>query len=84
MAYEIIIKPSAQRDLDAFPPKEVQRIATRISLLVTDPRPYGSQELSGADSYRIRSGNCRVLYEVDDGRKRVFIFRIKHRREAYR
>ena len=84
MAYEIIIKPSAQRDLDAFPSKEVQRIAARISLLVTDPRPYGSQKLSGAVSYRIRSGNYRVLYEVDDGRKRVFIFRIKHRREVYR
>ncbi|MBM2839932.1 MAG: plasmid stabilization system [Bacteroidetes bacterium] len=84
MAYEVVIKPSAQRDLDAYPSKEVQRIADRISHLTIDPRPFGSQKLAGAHAYRIRSGNYRILYEVDDKRKMVLIFRIKHRREAYR
>lgn len=84
MAYEIVIKPSARQDFDALPVKKVYRIADRISLLSNNPRPYGSQKLSGTHSYPIRSGNYRVLYDVDDRRKCILIYRTKHRKEAYR
>ena len=84
MAYEIVIKPSAQRDLDSFPDHEVERIARRIHLLSKDPRPFGVQKLSGTKGYRIRSGVYRILFEIDDKQQQVLIYRVKHRREAYR
>lgn len=84
MAYQIIVKPSAQRDLNLYPVREVQRISGRISHLANGPRPFGSQKLSGENSYRLRVGSYRVLYEVDDGRKVIYIYRIKHRKDAYK
>lgn len=84
MPYEIILKPSAQKDLDLLPDKEVNRISKRIQNLSFNPRPIGSQKLSDIEGYRIRSGDYRVLYEIDDENKSVFIYRIKHRKEVYR
>ncbi|MBI4548689.1 MAG: type II toxin-antitoxin system RelE/ParE family toxin [Ignavibacteriae bacterium] len=84
MAYEIIIKPSAQRDFDSFPTKEVVRISQRIALLANDPRPFGVQKLTSEEGYRIRSGNYRILYVVDDNKRKILVYRIKHRKEAYR
>ena len=75
MAYRIIIKPSAQQDLDKLPGKEVERIASRIKLLESNPRPVGIQKLSGEEGYRIRSGKYRILYEINDNPKRIFIYR---------
>ena len=84
MAYEIIVKPSAQRDLDRLPDRELTKLALRIRNLSSNPRPFGTQKLSNAESYRIRSGVYRILYEIDDEKKHVLIFRVKHRKEAYR
>lgn len=84
MAYKIILKPSAQRDLDSLHERDVEKIFRRIVHLSTDPRPFGVQKLTNTEAYRIRSGLYRVLYEIDDKQKKVFIYRIKHRKEAYR
>jgi mRNA interferase RelE/StbE len=84
VAYEIVLKPSAQRDLDDIPDKEVARIAGRIRQLSLDPRPFGAQKLSGQNAYRIRIGSYRVLYEIDDKAQSVDVFRVRHRKEAYR
>ena len=62
----------------------MERIALRLALLTDDPRPFGVQKLSGASGYRIRIGDYRVLYEIHDKRHLVSVYRIKHRREAYR
>jgi mRNA interferase RelE/StbE len=83
VAYEVILKPSAQKDLDALPDREVERLAHRIALLAVDPRPIGSQKLTNIEGYRVRSGSYRVLYVVDDALKKVSIYRIKHRKDAY-
>ncbi|MBW8049663.1 MAG: type II toxin-antitoxin system RelE/ParE family toxin [Cytophagales bacterium] len=84
MAYNIIIKPAAQHDLDKLPVKEVVRIALRIQTLEDNPRPFGIQKLSVDEGYRIRSGNYRILFEIDDKEKLIFIYRIKHRKDVYR
>lgn len=84
MAYEIIVKPSAQRDLDSLPAREVGRIAFRIAHLANEPRPVGVLKLTNAEGYRIRSGYYRILYEIDDIKQRVLIYRIKHRKDVYR
>ncbi len=84
MAYTIHIKPSAQKDLDALPEKEIFKILSRISQLESEPRPIGIQKLNNQEGYRIRSGNYRVLYEIDDKAEFILIYRIKHRKEVYR
>ena len=84
MEYKVIIKSSAQRDLDKLPNKEVSRIIRRISQLKNNPRPVGVQKLTDKEGYRIRTGNYRFLFEIDDKNKEVSVYRIKHRKEAYK
>ncbi len=84
MAYEIIVKPSAQKDLDKLPDKELKRIASRLEQLRINPRPIGVQKLSDEEGYRLRSGNYRILFIINDKTKNIFIFRIKHRKDAYK
>lgn len=61
-----------------------QRIAQRISSLADNPRPPGCQKLSGRERYRIRQGNYRILYTIEDSQLVVFIIRVGHRKEVYR
>lgn len=84
MNYEIIIKPSAKKDLDKLPTRELQRIIKRLMLLKNNPRPVGVQKLSDDEGYRIRSGKYRILFMINDKIKNVFIYRIKHRKDVYK
>lgn len=84
MVYKIIIKPSALKDLDSLPDNEVKKISIRLMQLKDEPRPIGVQKLSAQEGYRIRSGNYRILYEINDQSEIVFIYRIKHRKEVYK
>jgi mRNA interferase RelE/StbE len=82
--YELLIKRSAAKELAALPTSYRRRIATKIHLLAQDPRPPGVEKLSGAEWYRLRQGDYRVLYEIDDGNRTVTIVRIGHRRDVSR
>ena len=84
MNYRIIVKPKAQKDLDKLQTKEVKKIATRITQLSSNPRPIGVQKLSDDEGHRLRIGNYRVLFVVDDKAKSILIYRIKHRKDAYK
>jgi len=84
VAYKVRIKPSAQKDLDAMPEAEVLKILSKISNLESEPHPVGVQKLHDHDGYRIRSGNYRILFEVNESNKSVLIYRVKHRKDAYR
>ncbi|MGD1045730.1 MAG: type II toxin-antitoxin system RelE/ParE family toxin [Bacteroidota bacterium] len=84
MAYKVLVKPSAQKDLDALPETEVIKILSKISNLGSEPRPVGVQKLHDQEGYRIRSGNYRILFEVNDTSKMLLIYRVKHRKEVYR
>ena len=84
-SYSVEVKRSAIRELRRLSPEIATRIWPRIRGLADNPRPRGTAKLSGeVDAYRIRVGDYRVLYEVDDGRRLVSIRQIRHRREAYR
>jgi mRNA interferase RelE/StbE len=84
--YSVSIKRSASRELEAVSQKgDRRRLAARIEALGSDPRPPGSEKLAGyADRYRVRQGDYRVVYSVDDAKRIVLIFKIGHRREVYR
>jgi mRNA interferase RelE/StbE len=82
--YKIIVKPSAQKDLDNLQIGEVKKIVRRINQLITNPRPVGVQKLSDDEGYRIRIGNYRILFTIKDKEKSILIYRIKHRKDAYK
>jgi mRNA interferase RelE/StbE len=84
--YKLSIKPSAGKELEAVGSKaDRTRIVSKISALATNPRPHGAEKLAGYDDrYRVRQGNYRVVYEIDDGASHITIYKIGHRREVYR
>ena len=83
--YELRIKPSAVKELNTIrSKKDRQRIARRIGELGNDPRPTACEKLSGRSRYRVRQGDYRVVYEVDDRRRVVAIVKVGHRRDVYR
>jgi mRNA interferase RelE/StbE len=70
--------------LRTVPKPDPGRVVTGIRRLADDPRPPGSEKLSGEDRYRTRQGDYRVVYAVDDERRIVEVVRIGHRRDVYR
>lgn len=84
--YSLLIKPSAGKELEAAGTKSDRlRIIGRIRDLAEDPRPHGSEKLAGyADRYRVRQGNYRIVYVIDDSESKVTIFRVGHRKDVYR
>lgn len=83
-SYRILIKKSAAAELAKIPRKDLEKIIRRVQDLGQNPRPFGSQKLSGEDKYRLRQGDCRIVYAVDDPRRIVDIYKIGNRREIYR
>lgn len=82
--YKIKIIPQAQKDLNQLHDKIFNSIKDEILALAVNPRPYGSVKLTNENGYRIRIGDYRALYRVNDELKEVFIYRVKHRKDAYR
>jgi mRNA interferase RelE/StbE len=82
--YKIYLLPQAQKDLDALRGKVFQQLRNKIDALGENPRPPGSIKLTAEEGYRLRSGNYRIIYRIEDKEKIVYIYRIKHRKEAYR
>jgi len=85
-AYSVLIKASAGRELERLGTKSDRtRIVERIQALADDPRPNGCEKLAGySDRFRIRQGNYRVVYLVDDHRREVTIFKLGDRKDVYR
>jgi mRNA interferase RelE/StbE len=85
-SYKVVIKKSAAKELEDVPgKKDRQRLVEGIRALAENPRPVGAQKLSGArDKYRIRQGNYRVLYEIEDEVLIVHIVKVGDRKEIYR
>lgn len=83
-SYSLRIKRSAEKELRAVPKKDLPRVIERIQSLAVNPRAPGHQKLSGNDQYRIRQGDYRILYTINDPDRVVEIVKIGHRREVYR
>ncbi len=82
--YSLEIKPSAAKELDALDHARFARIDRKILALADNPRPAGCKKLRGyKDQWRIRVGDWRVVYIIDDQAKRVSVTRVAHRREVY-
>ncbi len=84
MLYRIFITRKAERQLQNLPWHFQAAIEERIRLLSEDPRPHGSIKLRGmSDHFRIRQGNYRIVYEIDDDVKIVSIIKIGDRKDVY-
>lgn len=84
MNYTVLILRAAERELDGLLPEIHQRIAQRILRLEDNPRPTGVRKLRQRDEYRLRVGDYRILFSIDDDSQTVTIVSVAHRREAYR
>ncbi|MFM8333149.1 MAG: type II toxin-antitoxin system RelE family toxin [Candidatus Methylumidiphilus sp.] len=84
MAFTITILEKAKKELAQVPKAEYCHIRDAIRKLADNPRPVGSLKLSGRDGIRIRCGNYRIIYEINDATEKVTILHIGHRRDVYR
>ena len=84
MTYKVTILRRAQKELGALAGEAYDRVRDAIGGLAEDPRPSGCLKLTGRDGWRIRIGNYRVVYEIDDNGQMVTVLHIGHRRDVYR
>jgi len=82
--YSILLRDSVRKDLESIPGKDLQRLIQRIENLAGEPRPAGCEKLSGQERYRVRQGNYRIIYSVQDLELTVWVVKVAHRREVYR
>ena len=84
--YRVVIKPSASKEIGAVgQKKDRQRIVLRIQSLGENPRAFGCEKLSGhLDRYRVREGNYRIVYSIDDEKLLVDVVKVGHRKDVYR
>jgi mRNA interferase RelE/StbE len=85
-AYSITIKKTASKELQAISEKETfMRLIEKIKSLAMDPRPQGAEKLAGRSNlFRIRQGNYRVVFSVDDQARVIDVIKVGHRRDVYR
>lgn len=83
-SYNLRLRQSALKELENLPRRELARVMSRIETLADKPHPPGCEKLSGQERYRVRQGDYRIVYEVDESRQVVTVVKIGHRREVYR
>ena len=83
MSYSLLILRPAQKQLAGLHPELYERVKEGIRRLAGEPRPAGCKKLTGRPGWRIRVGNQRVIYEIDDERRVVTVLDIGHRRDVY-
>ena len=84
--YSLSVKPSAAKEIQSITDKAtLTRLIEKIKSLATQPRPLGSEKIAGRPNlYRIRQGNYRIIYSVDDERRVLDVVKVGHRRDVYR
>ena len=82
--YRLEVSHTAHRQVRKLPPKTQERLNDAIAHLADNPRPAGARKLTGREGYRVRVGDYRILYRVDDAAKVVAIYRVMGREDVYR
>lgn len=82
--YTLLAKPTVEKDLRAIHPDDLTVVNVKIKSLAEQPRQHKTEKLKGVEGYRLRVGNYRILYDIDDHAKTVTIHRVQHRKEVYR
>jgi mRNA interferase RelE/StbE len=83
-SYHVLLTSSAEKELKRLPNQLISRIISRLESLASNPRPPGCKKLKGGDrEWRIRVGDYRAVYTIDDPKSLVEVTRIRHRSAAY-
>lgn len=82
--YEIFFRESVYKDFRKIPKKDLQKILSKIQKLGLEPRPSGSEKLTGQELFRIRQGNYRILYSIQDNQLIIWVIKVRHRKGIYR
>ena len=82
--YTVLLRRQAQKALDKLPKADFQAVIEAIKGLAATPRPRGIEKVKSAGLWRIRQGEYRIVYAIDDSKQQVIILRIGHRRDIYR
>lgn len=83
-SYKLSIKGDAEKEVRLLPKGDLKRVIRKIQSLAENPRPEGCEKLKGEEGYRIRQGDYRVVYLINDSEKTIQVLRVGHRREVYR
>jgi len=83
-AYKVYFRESVEKDLNTIPKKDLKRILRRIKMLKDNPRSPGCEKLTGQERYRVRQGQYRIVYSIQDDELSVWIVKVGHRKEVYR
>jgi mRNA interferase RelE/StbE len=84
MSYDLRILRPAHKQLAQLPPGDYEHVRDAIRALAYAPRPHGCRKLTGRDGWRIRVGDYRVIFEIDDQARAVTVLSVGHRRDVYR
>lgn len=86
MSYTVLLERQAEKELRNLPTQVLRRVDSRLIALAEEALPRGAAKLRGkeGEGWRIKVGDYRILYTVDEARQVIKVYRIKHRREAYR
>ncbi len=82
--YDLQVRPSVWKDVEKIPKKDLKKILARIESLRDEPRSAASVKLSGLEYYRLRQGDYRIAYEIDDLHSIVTLAKVGHRGDVYR
>jgi mRNA interferase RelE/StbE len=82
--YNIFIKKSAACELEGLAKKDLRKVLERNGTLGEDPRPAGAEKLAGVELWRVRQGNYRIVYSIEDDALTVWVVKVGHRRVVYR
>jgi mRNA interferase RelE/StbE len=84
MAYTINLTKSAIKELDSLPAKIHDRVVEHLRQLEQDPRLKGAEKLTGLDAYKLRVGNYRIVYEINDKSEQVRVVMVDDRKQVYK
>lgn len=83
-SYELVFKRSVAKDLRRLSNNDVAKLVERMHALAADPRPPGCEKLSGMERYRVRQGDYRIVYEIQQSRLIVLVVKVAHRKHVYK
>jgi len=84
VVYSVIVTRPAQRAIDRLPPQQATRVFAALRALATDPRPGGCAKLANSEDWRIRVGDYRIIYQINDKELVVTVIAVGHCRDVYR
>jgi len=82
--YRVFFRKSVEKDFSIIPKKDVKRILNHIKALEKNPRPPGSEKLTGKERHRLRQGRYRIVYSIQDDELTVWVVKVAHRKDIYR